>query len=332
MTYYEKKRRKIGLSQIDVANQLGISYDRYLLIERGKVKMPTNLMDKFNELINRSKGERDIEKLERKRVVDEWWDEMSQKVGYGKYKLGEKMKEFNIDTYKELSQLLGYKNQSQLSSYLNGNMVVTDNVKNIIYSFFENELNIQPPKEKNNVTQKHNNNMRLTSNEKKELYDWYHTFNISEWMKEQNMTISDMGVASGVAPNTIRAFMRKETPRLHTLKKVHDYIVNYKKPSSTIANNVVEFTLTQIPEEEVPQEIKDSTNKLIEDTKTNTVVDTLIEKYQDYIDIIDNDMEEVESYIKDLEWQIKEKKKALEKLAMKKDIYEELVDTLENGE
>ena len=37
---------------------LGVSYERYILIEKGLVKMPSNLIDKFNAIINKGKNEK----------------------------------------------------------------------------------------------------------------------------------------------------------------------------------------------------------------------------------------------------------------------------------
>lgn len=347
MTYYEKKRRALGLSQSEVANYLGISYKRYALIGRGKVKMPANLIDKFNELINKSKGERDIDRLNREEVVNNWWSEMSQKVGYGKYKINEKMKEFNIDTLKELSHLLGYKNQSQLCNYLSGNWEPTFNTKNMIYSFFEDELNIQPPKEikKQVITTppKRSKIIKLPHDEIQSLYNWYNGFDIAEWVNKNNISITKMGFDCGVAGNTIRAFMRKERPRTDTLKKVHDYIVNYNNKEketvevTTVTDEepqVIEYTLEPVPEEEVPQEVIDSAQKALKDMKEKEADESMIRNltniYEEKLDTLNINIEFERKNIADLEEQLVEKKKILEQMIIKKDIYEELVDTINN--
>lgn len=329
VTYYEKKRRKTNLSQIEVANKLGISYDRYLLIERGKVKMPTNLIDKFNELINKGKGEHAIDKLNRKEIVEKWFDKMSQKSGWGKYKLNEKIKEFNIKNLKELGELLGYADGAFVSHALSNPKKTSYNSKEVIYSFFENELNIQPPKEK----KKPKPRKQKSINEYADLYTWYKDFDINDWVKKyiaEGHSIAEMGVEAGVASNTIRAFMRKENATHATLQKVHDFITNYNKQIESQNDNVIQYTLEPVAEEDVPQEIKNSTQKLIDDIqKHGDVIGNLIYKYTSEIELIDGEIKEYEDYIKDLEHQIKEKKNTLEKLETKKNIYEELVDSLE---
>ena len=346
LTYYEKKRRELGLSQSEVANYLGISYKRYALIGRGKVKMPANLIDKFNELINKSKGERTINRLNREEVVNAWWNEMAQKVGYGKYKINEKMKEFNIDTLKELAHLLGYKNQSQLSNYLSGTWEPTFNTKNMIYSFFENELNIQPPKETKkqaakSKVQKQSKMVELSHDEIQSLYSWYDSFDIEEWVKTNNISVTKMGVECGVASNTIRAFIRKEQPRTYTLKKVYDYIVNYNnKETVEVAAKTeeepqtIEYTLTPVPEEDVPQEIKDSTQEIINDMNKMEGDEKMLNKltniYGKKLDTLNINIEFERKSIAELEEHLVEKKKILEQMTIKKDIYEELVDTINN--
>ena len=348
MTYYEKKRRALGLSQSEVANYLGISYKRYALIGRGKVKMPANLIDKFNELINKSKGERDIDRLNREEIVNNWWSKMSQKVGYGKYKINEKMKEFNIDTLKELAHLLGYKNQSQLCNYLSGKWEPTFNTKNMIYSFFEDELNIQPPKEKITKTikrlkPKYKERTNLTPYEIDTLYSWYETFDIKAWVENNIQRINDMAKDISVAPNTIRALMRKEQPRPTTLKKVYDYIMAYdNKEKETVEvttvtdkePQVIEYTLEPVPEEEVPQEIKDSTQEIINEMNKMDGEEKMLNKltniYEEKLDTLNINIEFERKSIAELEEHLVEKKKILEQMIIKKDIYEELVDTINN--
>ena len=344
MTYYEKKRRALGLSQSEVANYLGISYKRYALIGRGKVKMPASLIDKFNELINKSKGERDIDRLNREEVVNAWWDKMSQKVGYGKYKINEKMKEFNIDTLKELAHLLGYKNQTQLCNYLGGHMTPTFNTKNMLYSFFENELNIQPPKDKTTKKIKrskptHKDVVNLTPYEIDTLYNWYETFDIKAWVENNIQRIDTMAKEVGVAPNTIRAFMRKEQPKPLTLKKVYDYITTYNNKETTEVTTVkdeepqvIEYTLEPVSEEEVPQEVIDSAQKVLKDMKEKeadkSMIRNLTNNYEEKINTLNVNIEFERKSIAELEEHLVEKKKILEQMTIKKDIYEELVDTI----
>ena len=66
-TYYKNKRNKVGLSQSDMARELGIPCVKYEQIERGEIKMPKRLIDKFNEIITRGNNIHSLKKLEHER-------------------------------------------------------------------------------------------------------------------------------------------------------------------------------------------------------------------------------------------------------------------------
>ena len=53
--YGVKKRAQSGLTRADMAKELGVEYNKYKAMERGEIKMPSKLMDKFNEIINKGK-------------------------------------------------------------------------------------------------------------------------------------------------------------------------------------------------------------------------------------------------------------------------------------
>ena len=54
MDYEDENGEWIGFDA-DMAKELGVEYNKYKAIERGEIKMPSKLMDKFNEIINRGK-------------------------------------------------------------------------------------------------------------------------------------------------------------------------------------------------------------------------------------------------------------------------------------
>ena len=110
-TYYKKKRKKAGLAPSDMAKELGINCKKYSLIENGVVKMPKNLIDKFNEIVSKGKNENTLERLNNEQVVNDFWNDMKTKVD-GQYNLKRRMKEFNIDTFRELASLTGISNSN----------------------------------------------------------------------------------------------------------------------------------------------------------------------------------------------------------------------------
>ena len=148
-TYYKNKRNKVGLSQSDMAKELGIPCVKYEQIERGEIKMPKRLIDKFNEIISRGNNIHSLEKLEHEREVNEYIDWLSKNDH-----LKLEMDRFNISTRNELGQLLGYKDGSIISKLFSGKFANAYDLKNKIYLFFHDELNMQPKKPKKSNKQK----------------------------------------------------------------------------------------------------------------------------------------------------------------------------------
>ena len=148
-TYYKNKRNKVGLSQSDMARELGIPCVKYEQIEKGEIKMPKRLIDKFNEIISRGNNIHSLEKLEHEREVNEYIDWLSKNDH-----LKLEMDRFNISTRNELGQLLGYKGGSIISKLFSGKFADAYDLKNKIYLFFHDELNMQPKKPKKSNKQK----------------------------------------------------------------------------------------------------------------------------------------------------------------------------------
>nr|DAM66198.1 MAG TPA: Helix-turn-helix XRE-family like protein [Caudoviricetes sp.] len=150
-TYYKNKRNKVGLSQSDMARELGIPCVKYEQIERGEIKMPKKLIDKFNEIITRGNNIHSLEKLEHEREVNEYIDWL---IKDDHLKL--EMNMFNISTRNELGQLLGYKDGTILSKLFSGKYAngYCYDLKNKIYLFFHDELNMQPKKLNKQISNK----------------------------------------------------------------------------------------------------------------------------------------------------------------------------------
>jgi len=227
MGYYGKRRIKSGLSKSDIANELGIDIKKYNLVERGEIRMPTNLIDKFNQIVNRGVNENKIIKLEREKEVTEWFKDMTT-VKNGRLKIYEKMEEFNIYTFKELTPLLGYKDSSILSRYLKMENKAPYDFKNKLYTFFENELNMQPKKEmiKKNRKARYNHNMERNT----ELFKWYKKINLAKYMQENNLSSKDMSQVTGISAAQINRLRNYEmTPREGTILKLKEYFDTFEK-------------------------------------------------------------------------------------------------------
>lgn len=300
MTYYYKKRRKIGLTRSEMANKLGMNYERYADIEKGEIKMPTNLIDKFNEIINKGKIN-DIDRLNRQKIVEDWFDELTVE------KLKEKMKEFNISTYKELAELMGYTNQSSICCAINKTRVPGFDFKNKLYSFFENELNIQKPKKQ---TVKEKVKEIMLDQDKLELQEWYRNFDIKAWLKEHNYTIAQFS----------REYNLKKSPFYYFCNPPHE---NHTPNINTIvtikrAIEKAEGKEIQIPVKEAVEEIVEP----IEETKEiNLTKDDLTSKYEYKVRILEEQVHSIRTQMEELDKQLNE-------IIHTRKIYEELLEEL----
>jgi predicted transcriptional regulator len=226
MTYYKKKRTKSGLSKTDIAKELGLTYERYNAIERGDVKMPSILMDKFNEIINRG-NTNTITKTENKIKADAFWDEMKSLNENGERKLYVKMKEFNIKTIQQLATLLGYKSAGIISSYVTGQFNVADEFKKRLYNFFNDELNIQVP---DNKSQKKKPRGKYAHEEPNpELDKYYNETDFKELLRKYKLSNKEIGDYVNCHGSVISKMVCKTIkPSYRIIGKVKEYLDNYE--------------------------------------------------------------------------------------------------------
>lgn len=223
MNYYLKKRLQNNIKRSDMAKMLGVNYNFYYAIEKGSVKMPLNLIDKFNEIINRGK-ENEIIGAESTAKANEFWKEVSQKDDTGHWVLVNKMHEFNIKNFDELVALLGYKSVGTIYNYLQGRNPVGDEFKKRLYNFFSDETNIQIPKPepKRNKSYKIGNMPRRAN---PELDEYYKNTDFKKIMRENYITNVDIANAVGVHNSTIsNATCKKYKPSYNIIQKIKDYL------------------------------------------------------------------------------------------------------------
>ena len=302
-TYYKRKRKKSGLAKSDMAKELGIDYKKYNLIENGVVKMPSKLIDKFNEVVNKGKNEHMLNRLDSERVVNEFWDEITTKVN-NQYKLKEKMKEFNIITYGELAKLLGV-SYSNLSHYLTGHTKTGYDFKNKLYLFFQDELNIQVPNG-NNVKAKG----RQGSNKQcqdPELLEWFDKTDLKALVLKHNLKYDQIAQDTGLHVSCVSRNIRKDrnmVPSTKTLVALKKYFDDLEKSSANFYQvEPVEETesITTVAstnfEEFVSETIEETPQK---EEQNNTDVYDVIERYHREIDEIDDCLETYEKMLQDL--------------------------------
>lgn len=303
---YLKKRIKSGLSKTDVAKELGISYKRYNLIEGGDVKMPSNLLDKFNEIINRGK-ENKIISLENSRDADEMWQELSSKNELGVAKLYEKLDEFNIPNVKTLANLIGYKSGGTLYNYLIRPESATDEFKKKIYLFFSDELNIQEPYVKSIRSR---NGGYHPSTRTPELMKYYEETDFKELLKEYNMNNKDLAVAVNISTGVIsRLVNKKAVPSDRVLVSVKRFFEDKEEMNKY---NIIETTT-----------LEDVNSTYIADKESGIVA-----RYKDEMNELTDMIEYKEKLIKTYQTEI-------ESMISRRDVCLEIlnaIDTFKHGE
>ena len=322
MSRWSKLRIKGGLSRSQMANELHIPYNKYVEIERGEVKMPTNLIDKFNEIVNRGKHINNLNKLEKDSDVNKWYEYVTTKNENGDFNLKKHMDEYNIQNYKELANLMGI-SPSLLSRLLHRSSVIdVDNLKCRLYDFFHNELNIQSIKK--------NHELNLTS--------WWNDFDLNLWMENNNVRNRDISRATGIS-NDVICKIRKgvlKLPRKSNLEKIKTFVDNYDK-------NDIEKLKEQMPK--LPTETKVIKTPKVPVTKPVTIIkDThkpgkQLEKDDNAIGVIKtkldtylNNLETLEYEIVKLNEEIDLRKKEMESLIVKKDVLIDILNDLGRGE
>lgn len=262
-TIYYYKRYKVGLTKSEVANYLGVDYDRYMLWEQGELEMPSKYIDKFNELIHKVKKDHNIDRLNHEKEVNEWWEEMRQRDKNGNYKLNEVARQYNFKTTRELSEKIGFKKGS-ISFFLSSGNVSYDK-KNRMYTFLHDELNIQPPIEKRGYTYKKND-------EREELLKWYKKFNLREFLLEHDLKQSNVVKNTSLASGTVSALanIKFDNPTNYVLSQLKDYVdkienrKNKEEPIEIEEKNLVE---EPIIEEDVMEETNELKEEFIKESK-----------------------------------------------------------------
>lgn len=239
MNYYLKKRLQNHIARSDMANMLGLNYNYYYAIEKGEIKMPINLINKFNEIINRGK-ENEITKFNNTIDADKFWEQMHQKDETGTWELVNKMHEFNINNYDELVALLGYKSTSTICNYLHGRSPAGDEFKKRLYNFFSDERNIQIPKEK----PKHNNTHKINNLPRKadaKLDRYYEKTDFKKIMSEHGITNVQIANAIGVHNSTVSTMTSKKfKPSYRIIELVKGYLDEALSEENDIQEEVVD--------------------------------------------------------------------------------------------
>lgn len=301
-TIWNEKRCKSGLNRSDVAKMLGVSYERYILIEKGLVKMPSNLIDKFNAIINKGKNENKLNKLENDKKVNDYIDWLLSNDLNGNSNLSNKMNEFNISTQKELGVSLGYANGTCISRLKQNKDNVAYDFKNRIYDFFNDELNIQPKKEVDEITPEY----------------------VLNYCKENNMPLARLGRLAGIGRTTLQVGVKNNTKFLpKTLKKLKDYF------NSLDDDKENELVFPELPNTNVIDNNKDKdVSKEILINTLDNVKTKWQKKYEENI----SKQFALGIEIGNLQEQLELKQKEYDKLKEEEKVYSEILEDLEGEE
>lgn len=295
MNIYKKKRQKINMSEVDMAKKLGMDLVKYKFVEKGLMKMPKELINKFNKIIDDGAINK-IDELEHKKEVESWFEENF----LDKNKLKDILKFYNIENYKHLGIVLGYKDGSTITRALKDGTNTKYTLKNKIYTFLTNEMNIQLPINKPKKNIKHS----VAPAERRELLKWFNNFDLKQFASENNLNAAELsrkvGISSSVAWGLLNT-QSKVGPNTGTLKKLKDFVENY----SSLDELSKEFPkIPEIKEEDNVCEptIQCLVNKpMTERTKTKYTISSTIDKYKKIIYDIDNKLNDLQKDMSELE-------------------------------
>ena len=285
MTIWRKKRQASGLTKADMANELGLNYGFYSAIEKGDVKMPLNMIDRFNEIINRGKENR-LTSVQNTAKADEFWEQVKQQREDGTYILTEKMREFNIPNLPTLVKLLGYSSTGTVYNYLQGKNVVGAEFKKRLYNFFNDETNIQIPTKVVGKSESGTKRRREPIVNKK-LDNYYEKTDFKKILKENKITNVQIAKAIGVHNSTVSNMTSKK------FKPSYKVIGNVKKYLDKILTEQVfeEPTFPEIPNTTAP-------NYFEEDIKPTT--NSVVARYENELNEIDDVLDMFEKKINEL--------------------------------
>lgn len=313
VTMYGKRRKKSGLSKVDMARELGVDYKRYNLIERGDVIMPTKLIDKFNEIVNRGK-ENTLMSLQNGSDAKEYWDAMCKKDENGKYVLYTKMEEFNINGVKELATLLGYKSPGMIYEYLKHGCEINNDFMKRVYLFFTNELNIQDPATKINARK-----ARKKPAHDKELDKYYKETNFKRIINDNGLKCKDIAselhMDAGSFSKMINKVRKPNDKQLFLVKEYFDKLSTKDEDSvSLVGVSLVDDGNYSLMNASVYADY----NTNYTTREEHTITKELLSKYEEEMKTIDDNIKHCEECIK--------------KYVMRKDICLEIIGVIKEIE
>lgn len=245
--------------------------------------MPSRLIDKFNEIINRGKSVNKLENLNRDKDVSEWIDEMRKLTSDSNtsYVLKDVMKDFNISSYKELGRILNV-NPSSISNILAGRMKGLD-LCDRLYDFFHDDLNKQTiaktkPIRENNISPARQIDL-----------DWWSNFDLNDYLNKHNMNKQEFGIEAGISNTQINRLLstnhKPKMPYSSTIVRLRKYVESHDEMQD------LKDEMPELPSETKQQEIVVETQHT---DSNNIAIDTIENMIRDYDKKISDEMISIE--------------------------------------
>lgn len=301
---YKNKRVVARLGAYSVAKRLGVSLDKYKDIEEGRIPLEGEYLDKFLDIINNAKDIRTEDNITRLNIQTQ--------AKYGELKKLMRKRGYNVH---QLAKALNLSYHS-INKVIEGKDTKYDTC-GLVYDFLKNPIN----KNLNNDTKQ----------EVKKEMESEGNMDYKKIMIEKGLKVKDIAKAVGCTTETVYALFRGIATSGKKVNKVIDYIMNYEpktdemiiKPDMvTIDKEHIDIEPSGVIEVESPKEaVNELENaKYIEEPKDDTKEETSNEfnfnigdlsgtfrvecrekTPEDYEEIIDELVNEIKKYERQVE-------------------------------
>lgn len=238
MNLWEKKRKKAGVTRVEIANAMNISEDKVEELEKNMREMPHDKADEYLENL------RKLSSKERKLKIAE------AKVWYDTVNLNQLIKDFGYKSQAEFAKDFGCE-RSSVSVWVNKLRPIGTNSLMKLYYFFNNEFNRKVEKKET---------------KKDEVIEWYKDFNFQQEFYKLNLSQQEFSKKYQIAQSIISNLVnQKSRPSQKTIKKLYNIFNGLNQEPS------LEKLKVEIPEDTI-YPIEES-NSEIETTNYYQVLD-----------------------------------------------------------
>lgn len=292
---YKSKRLKAKLTPYTVAKELGVDFNKYLLIEKGKIALEGELIDKFMK-ITEPKNARTIKFNRFQRIADlkkksknGELKKMMTNRGYNGTKLAEAM---GISD-SEISRCMNYGKNSKKCN--------EDNLERV-FDFLNSPINTYI-EEKGNVKKVQENNLNLLTKEEKEKY--------KQLIEKYDLKRADIAKEIGYKTSSISNLLSKSS---YASPKCKERFVEYmKKYEAMEESEETKEVLENTPQIEIPQEVPTPEESPIEETQTTIPEEEKRLNFTEMFELVKENIK-LKQKVSDLEIQLARYNKLIDRL------------------